>query len=90
MCISNSLSSRKGGLWTDWCTSHSDFIPLHSNKMATMSANIENKGRRSSQLRLTESSPEKAGVGGSIPSLATIFSSSYSHPQPSFCSILFQ
>ncbi len=25
-----------------------------------------------SQLRLGESSPEKAGVGGSIPSLATI------------------
>jgi hypothetical protein len=29
------------------------------------------------QIGMVESSPEKAGVGGSIPSLATIFSITY-------------
>ena len=41
-------------------------------------------------LMMTDVSAEKAGVGGSIPSLATMFSTSYSHPKPSVCSILFQ
>ena len=41
-------------------------------------------------IALDESSPEKAGVGGSSPSLATTFSIAYSYPLPSFCSILFQ
>jgi hypothetical protein len=36
--------------------------------------------------QLVERSPEKAGVGGSIPSLATIFSITYGHPQVRFCS----
>jgi hypothetical protein len=36
------------------------------------------------------SSPEKAGVGGSIPSLATLFSTTYQSPNLPFCSILFQ
>ena len=36
------------------------------------------------------SSPEKAGVGGSIPSLATLFSISYKPFLARFCSILFQ
>jgi hypothetical protein len=35
-------------------------------------------------------SPEKAGVGGSTPSLATMFSITYFCSQPSFCSNLFQ
>jgi hypothetical protein len=35
------------------------------------------------------SCPEKAGVGGSIPSLATTFSSTYTHPKLKTCSILF-
>jgi hypothetical protein len=39
---------------------------------------------------LVERSPEKAGVGGSIPSLATTFSTAYKHPQPQFYSISFQ
>ena len=34
-------------------------------------------------------SPEKAGVGGSIPSLATMFSITYTHPKLETCSILF-
>ena len=37
-----------------------------------------------------ERSPEKAGVGGSIPSLATTFSITYKHPQTQFYSISFQ
>ena len=37
-----------------------------------------------------ERHPEKAGVGGSSPSLATIFSISYTCSLPSFSSILFQ
>jgi hypothetical protein len=40
--------------------------------------------------QLVERSPEKAGVGGSSPSLATTFSITYSYPLPAFCSILFQ
>jgi len=41
-------------------------------------------------LRLVASSPEKAGVGGSIPSLATTFSTTYRLPTPRVCSKLFQ
>ena len=39
---------------------------------------------------MVERSPEKAGVGGSIPSLATIISTTCVRPQPCSCSILFQ
>ena len=42
------------------------------------------------QIGSAERHPEKAGVGGSSPSLATTFSISYKYPLPSFCSILFQ
>jgi hypothetical protein len=41
-------------------------------------------------IALNESSPEKAGVGGSIPSLATTFSITYSLTFVSVCSISFQ
>ena len=41
-------------------------------------------------LRTADCSPEKAGVGGSIPSLATLFSIIYRPLNPSICSILFQ
>ena len=40
--------------------------------------------------QLVERSPEKAGVGGSIPSLATIFSIAYRHPKTQFHSVSFQ
>jgi hypothetical protein len=40
--------------------------------------------------QLVERSPEKAGVGGSIPSLATMFSITYKHSETSFHSISFQ
>jgi len=49
--------------------------------MTMMRAEIENKGSSFSQLRLAECSPEKAGVGGSIPSLATTFSISYNQSE---------
>jgi hypothetical protein len=39
---------------------------------------------RINQLRMADSSPEKAGVGGSIPSLATMFSNPYGPPFRSF------
>ena len=42
------------------------------------------------QIGSAERHPEKAGVGGSSPSLATTFSISYNDPLSSFCSILFQ
>jgi hypothetical protein len=42
--------------------------------MATMRVKVESKVSRLSQLGFDESSPEKAGVGGSIPSLATTIS----------------
>jgi hypothetical protein len=42
------------------------------------------------EMALPESSPEKAGVGGSIPSLATTFSIAYSFAFTSVCSISFQ
>jgi hypothetical protein len=41
-------------------------------------------------LTQSVSSPEKAGVGGSIPSLATTFLRTYAHPKSETCSILFQ
>ena len=37
-----------------------------------------------------DSSPEKAGVGGSIPSLVTTFSKTYRPSKPQFHSISFQ
>jgi hypothetical protein len=40
--------------------------------------------------QLVERSPEKAGVGGSIPSLATMFSGTYRQPNSQFHSISFQ
>ena len=39
---------------------------------------------------MVERSPEKAGVGGSTPSLATIIPITYVRSQPCPCSILFQ
>jgi len=48
------------------------------------------KANRINQLTLGDIRPEKAGVGGSIPSLATTFSNTYRFSLPRFCSILFQ
>jgi hypothetical protein len=42
------------------------------------------------EIALAVASPEKAGVGGSIPSLATTFSSSFKHTQTQFYSNSFQ
>ena len=47
---------------------------------------METRANQIRQLEATDYSSEKAGVGGSIPSLATMFSIAYSHPQPRVCS----
>jgi hypothetical protein len=41
-------------------------------------------------MALAEASPEKAGVGGSIPSLATIISSTYADQKSQSCHSLSQ
>jgi hypothetical protein len=41
-------------------------------------------------LATAEYSPEKAGVGGSTPSLATMFSTTYEHRKPQLCPTLSQ
>ena len=51
---------------------------------------MKNTANRISYITMVESSPEKAGVGGSIPSLATMFSITYKPPNPQFRSISFQ
>ena len=45
---------------------------------------------RINQLPMADSSPEKAGVGGSIPSLATMFSTTYRPSKTQLHSISFQ
>jgi hypothetical protein len=46
--------------------------------------------REINEMKMAEYSPEKAGVGGSIPSLATTFSSTYRLLETQFHSISFQ
>jgi hypothetical protein len=58
--------------------------------MAVSRAKTVIKDNRISQMRMADSSPEKAGVGGSIPSLATTLSIAYKHPKTHFHSISFQ
>jgi len=55
-----------------------------------MRAKTRTKNNRISKLRMADCGPEKAGVGGSSPSLATTFSSACSLLNPRVCSILFQ
>ena len=47
-------------------------------------------GKEINQMRAAERCPEKAGVGGSSPSLATTFSRSYSHSKIQFHCVSFQ
>ena len=47
-------------------------------------------GKEINQMRAAERCPEKAGVGGSSPSLATTFSNTYSQPETPFHSGSFQ
>ena len=42
------------------------------------------------KIPMDDYSPEKAGVGGSIPSLATMFSITYKHSKTAFLFQLFQ
>jgi hypothetical protein len=49
------------------------------------------RGRRRGQVaQVVERSPEKAGVGGSTPSLATMFSITSEHVTPQLCPKLVQ
>ncbi len=48
------------------------------------------KVRKIKGIEIDGYSPEKAGVGGSIPSLATIFSITYSPTRSKFHSVTFQ
>ena len=59
-------------------------VPIGSNNSAA--CRLENMGnsRGLKEIPTEEYSPEKAGVGGSIPSLATMFSISYKPPQSGF------
>jgi hypothetical protein len=58
--------------------------------MATMRAKTKVKVNQVNELAMGDASPEKAGVGGSIPSLATMFSTAYKALTQHFHSISFQ
>ena len=58
----------------DWCSSFQFPFQNHSKIMAFSGAQMRAKQNRISQISTGEPSPEKAGVGGSIPSLATTLS----------------
>jgi hypothetical protein len=49
------------------------FIPLHSKNMTLRRAKTINRYYRINRLAMVDCSAEKAGGGGSIRSLATIF-----------------
>ena len=51
---------------------------------------LREKAKWFNKMRAADRCPEKAGVGGSIPSLATMFSSSYRHSKSQFHSVSFQ
>jgi hypothetical protein len=74
MCTSSSFPNHSG----EWRTgsfpkSIPKLIPLHSNKTASLRAMMMTKINRINDMALGDVRPEKAGVGGSIPSLATTF-----------------
>jgi hypothetical protein len=48
-----------------------------SNKWVDFRRGKMETGNQIKEMRIDDNSPEKAGVGGSIPSLATIFSNTY-------------
>src|SRR5262249_33408836 len=61
----------EGGGWTRQLSSFQNSFQFHSNKLAVSRAEMGSKVNRISQMAIVGPSPEKAGVGGSIPSLAT-------------------
>src|SRR5437762_1412225 len=70
--------------------SHSAWAHFGHTNQARIWPDFMSKLCKISCLGLEEASPEKAGVGGSTPSLATILSITCVRPQPCSCSILFQ
>jgi hypothetical protein len=65
-------------------------VPIGSNNSALGKQENGWKFRGVKKISAGEASPEKAGVGGSIPSLATMFSMTYSHSKMWFHSVSFQ
>jgi hypothetical protein len=61
--------------------SHS-LVPLLSQKNGALALLSDRKCFSCELIVLDEPSPEKAGVGGSIPSLAAMFSNTYRHCTP--------
>ena len=51
---------------------------------------LKMKVNRINEMKTADRGPEKAGVGGSIPSLATTFSNTYSRSKTEFHSVSFQ
>jgi hypothetical protein len=64
--------------------------PFWLQKRGQNQAGFQSYVLQNQQIALGDYSPEKAGVGGSTPSLATMFSIACIRPQPHSCSILFQ
>ena len=65
-------------------------VPVGSNNSAVCRQESVENFRGMKGIPTEEYSPEKAGVGGSIPSLATTKSIAYTPTEPLVCSILFQ
>jgi len=61
-----------------------------SNKWGKNEVGSDTKLHKINNMATDDTSPEKAGVGGSTPSLATIFSITYKPSISQTCSILFQ
>ncbi len=72
MSISNSFQNHKDAWWMGCGTSRQSSFHYHSNILGVLRAEMAAKDNQVNKIELVESSPEKAGVGGSIPSLATI------------------
>ena len=65
-------------------------VPIGSNNSAVWMQESMVNFRGMKEIPTEEASPEKAGVGGSIPSLATMFSTTYRSSQEAFHSVSFQ
>jgi hypothetical protein len=65
-------------------------VPIGSNNSMVCRRESMDIFRGMKDLPTEEYSPEKAGVGGSIPSLATMFSITYDHLSSTGCPIVSQ
>ena len=92
MYTSSLFLNHNGGWWNGLVNWRflTNSIPLHSNKKAESRAKMGSKVNGINQIGSAERRPEKAGVGGSSPSLATTFSNTYSQSKTPFHSGSFQ